>query len=113
MTTPKFNTKNLIQYALFLYAQNVECYHKERLANNSGWRIFSITETFEILDQDVIFNEHHPQGGTPGTVDVLVIGQRNIQLKFKHQKGLGLSRVPMSPELFRAMVDAGDTPEPF
>ena len=108
-----FNTKNLIQLALFLYANNVEVYHKERFPNNSGWMIFSIAATWEVIDQDVIFNDHHPQGGEPGTVDVIVQGRRSIRLKFKHQKGLGLSRVPMSPELFRQMIDAGDFTEPF
>jgi hypothetical protein len=110
---PTFNTKNLIQVALFLYANNVEVYHKERFKNNAGWRIFSIQDTWEILDQDVTFNQHHPQGGEPGTVDVIVQGRRSIRLKLKHQKGLGLSRVPMSPELCRAMIDAGDFTEPF
>lgn len=111
--TTTFNTKNLIQLALFLYANNAEVYYKERFANGAGWRIFSIVDTWEIIDQDVSFNEHHPHGGEPGTVDVVTSNRRSIRLKFKHQKGLGLSRVPMAPELFRAMIDAGDTPEPF
>lgn len=108
-----FNTKNLIQYAVFLYVNHVEAYHKERTPDNSGWMIFTIHGTWQVNDQDTVFNDQLPKAGEPGTVDVMSEYFGIIRLKFKYVQAHGLSRIPMLPDQFRRLIDAGDSTEPF
>jgi hypothetical protein len=75
--------------------------------------IYTTHGTWRVDDQETVFNDQMPKPGEPGTVDVISIPFGVIKLKFKYVQAHGLSRIPMQPDQFRRLIDAGDNTEPF